>query len=68
MFSPTFREELAKRVGQLVELETNDLFVSGILGGLKDNSIVVVEFTGYSNVTHFILIADINFIRFPIAS
>ncbi|MBB3908956.1 hypothetical protein [Anoxybacteroides rupiense] len=68
MFKLTFREELANRVGQLVELETNNSFISGILGSVSDGFIIVVEFTGYSNVTHTVVIDAINFIRFPLTS
>ncbi|GAA0489762.1 hypothetical protein GCM10008986_14560 [Salinibacillus aidingensis] len=70
MFQDTFAEELARRVGSMVEVATDDNLIEGVLSTVTDELILVINITsGYGQNTNIYISLDaISFVRFPVAA
>lgn len=65
MFASAFRAELANRLGSAVEIATDNNLVTGIIGNVTGDLVLVLVSTGYnSNTRTWVPINTINFIRF----
>ncbi|MCZ1181317.1 hypothetical protein HHU09_01665 [Bacillus clausii] len=61
-----FTNELATRIGQTVEIATDNNLIEGILLSATANIVVVITSTGYGpNIQVSVVVAAINFVRFP---
>ncbi|HLS09558.1 hypothetical protein [Lentibacillus sp.] len=70
MFQDTFAAELATRTGSRVEVATDTNLIEGILSTVTANLVLVVEVDGGygENITQYLSINAINFVRFPAAA
>lgn len=61
--------ELAERIGDRVEIATDDRLIEGVLSSISGDLIVVVQTSGYgAGVVINISVQAVNFIRFPQAA
>ncbi|SFB05806.1 hypothetical protein SAMN04488072_106116 [Lentibacillus halodurans] len=70
MFQDTFANELATRVGSMVEVATDNNLIEGILSTVTADLVLVIEVNGGygENTTLYLSVDAINFVRFPSAT
>ncbi|TQS70971.1 hypothetical protein DX933_16535 [Ornithinibacillus gellani] len=69
MFEELFVDELSKHVGSRVEVTTDNNVVEGILSGVTEELILVIDVIGGYGLNNRVYIAVdfINYVRFPVA-
>ncbi|XOQ14638.1 MAG: DUF2642 domain-containing protein [Shouchella clausii] len=66
MFENLFTDELATRLGQTVEIATDNNLLEGILLSVTANIVVIITSNGYGpSIQVSISVSAINFVRFP---
>ncbi|GIN13552.1 hypothetical protein J26TS2_34190 [Shouchella clausii] len=66
MFENLFTDELATRIGQTVEIATDNNLLEGILLSVTANIVVIITSNGYGpSIQVSIAVSAINFVRFP---
>nr|WP_302473716.1 hypothetical protein [Shouchella clausii] len=66
VFENLFTDELATRIGQTVEIATDNNLIEGILLSATANIVVVITSTGYGpSIQVSVVVGAINFVRFP---
>ncbi|QDI92869.1 hypothetical protein EPH95_18240 [Salicibibacter halophilus] len=70
MFENLFRDELANRLGTIVEIATDNNLIEGILVNVTGDLVLTVDVNdGYGTGNQVFLSVDaINYVRFPAAA